>query len=123
MPIPLAVVAAVAGIAASSAAVVTCGVTVFRTVQGYNMDPRIAVKKQQKDLRKMAHHKAARAENNADYLAGKMSRKTFEYWDDLHSGLMADYHQRMADRAAMYQPLNMPDAAEEMAKEIAGSPA
>ena len=117
MPIPLAVVAAVAGIAASGAAVVTCGVGVVRTVKGYNLDPRIAVQKNQKDVREMQHHQAQIEKNRADYDAGKMSQRTFEYWDGLHKRMLARRYQKIQDRAAMYQSPAMPKEADEMLKE------
>lgn len=105
---PLPIIAAIAGIAASSAAVITCAATVARTISSYNLDPRVAAKKQMKDLAYMQKCQEEMKENQTLYDAGERTEKNYLYYDGLYRRQIAWMHERMQERAGRYQPVQVP---------------
>ena len=103
MPLPLII--PLAGLALTA---VGTGVAVVKAVSSYNLDPRVAARKQQKDLAYMQRCQEELKKNQALYDAGRIKEKTYQYWDALYKRLIAGTHEKMKQRAVMYQPVQAP---------------
>ena len=106
MPLPLLPLV-FAGVTCA-AGVVGCATTVVRAVSSYKLDPRVAARKQMKDLAYMKKCQESLKENQALYNAGERTEKNYLYYDGLYRRQIAWMHERMQDRAAMYQPVQVP---------------
>lgn len=105
MAIPLVVVlqAVTAG-----CAVIGTAVGAAKTRSSYKLDPRVAIQKQQKDLKEIEYDKSRIAHYEADYAAGKVSQRTYEYWVGLHSRKILRRIEKMRERAELYSPIKSP---------------
>ena len=106
MPFPL--IPVIAAAVTAGCAVVGTGVSVARARSSYKLDPRVAVKKQQKHLKEIEYDKSEIARYEADYKAGKVSQRTYEYWVGLHSRSILRRTEKMKERAELYSPIKSP---------------
>ena len=100
-------------------AVIGTGVGVAKAQSSYKLDPRVAIKKQQKDLKEIEYDKSQIAEYEADYAAGKVSQRTYEYWVGLHSRAILRRVEKMQERAEMYSPIKSPPSLGDKIEEYA----
>ena len=101
--IPIIAAAVTAG-----CAIIGTGASVARARSSYKLDPRVAIRKQQKDLKEIEYDKSEIARYEADYAAGKVSQRTYEYWVGLHSRQILRRSARMKERAELYSPIKSP---------------
>lgn len=105
MPLPLMLIPA---IVTAGCAVVGATVTTVKAVSSYNLDPRVAARKQQKDLAYMQKCQEELKKNQAKYDAGRIKEKTYQYYDRMYRRQIEWMHERMQARAVMYQPVQAP---------------
>ena len=116
MPLPIAAICA-AVTAACAVTGTTVGVVKARS--SYKLDPRVAIQKQQKDLKEIEYDKSRIAHYEADYAAGKVSQRTYEYWVGLHSRKILRRIERMKERAELYSPIKSPPSLGDKIEEYA----
>ena len=107
MPFPIPVIAAAV---TAACAIVGTGASVARARSSYKLDPRVAIKKQQKDLKEIEYDKSQIAEYEGQYERGECSQRTYEYWVGLHSRAILRRVEKMQERAEMYSPIKSPPA-------------